>query len=314
MFEIVRYTADKAGEWNRFVAQSKNGTFLFDRNYMDYHADRFHDHSLMFYAEGKLYALLPANDDGKGTLFSHQGLTYGGLVMSVRCKTAKVCQLLKELNDYLSSQGFSRVVYKHIPWIYGSLPCEEDLYAMSNICHASIASRDVASVIFANKTLPFSSSRKYCVNKGRKQGLQVGESNDWAGYWQILEENLWTHHHAHPVHSLSEMQLLKSRFPDNIRLFTVRKDQQLLGGTVLYTTPLVAKTQYMSANDEGKSLGALDVLFDNILTSFPTKGYAYFDFGTSNLKENDDLNESLIFQKEGFGGRAVCYDTYEWKL
>ena len=49
MFEIVRYTAEKADEWNAFVAESKNGTFLFNRGYMDYHADRFVDHSLMFY-------------------------------------------------------------------------------------------------------------------------------------------------------------------------------------------------------------------------------------------------------------------------
>ena len=47
--DIRRYTPEKADEWNRFVAQSKNGTFLFDRRYMDYHADRFQDHSLMFY-------------------------------------------------------------------------------------------------------------------------------------------------------------------------------------------------------------------------------------------------------------------------
>ena len=38
MFEIRRYSADKADEWNAFVATSKNGTFLFDRRYMDYHS------------------------------------------------------------------------------------------------------------------------------------------------------------------------------------------------------------------------------------------------------------------------------------
>ena len=60
MFEIIRYTPDKADEWNQFIAKSKNGTFLFDRHYMDYHRDRFEDHSLMFYLEGALYALMPA--------------------------------------------------------------------------------------------------------------------------------------------------------------------------------------------------------------------------------------------------------------
>ena len=61
MFEIIRYTPDRKDEWDRFVAKSKNGTFLFFRDYMDYHADRFRDHSLMFYLDDNLYALMPAN-------------------------------------------------------------------------------------------------------------------------------------------------------------------------------------------------------------------------------------------------------------
>ena len=65
MFDIIRYTKDKADEWNEFVARSKNGTFLFNRNYMDYHSDRFADYSLMFYRKGRLYALMPANNEGE---------------------------------------------------------------------------------------------------------------------------------------------------------------------------------------------------------------------------------------------------------
>ena len=77
MVEIARYTPDKAAEWDDFVGKSKNATFLFHRGYMDYHADRFADFSLMFYYKGRLCALLPANDDGNGSLCSHRGLTYG---------------------------------------------------------------------------------------------------------------------------------------------------------------------------------------------------------------------------------------------
>ena len=82
MFDIRRYSADRADEWNAFVAVSKNATFLFDRRYMDYHSDRFQDCSLMVYYKSSLYALLPANLKGD-TLYSHQGLTYGGLLMTL---------------------------------------------------------------------------------------------------------------------------------------------------------------------------------------------------------------------------------------
>ena len=36
MIEIKRYTPKDAAEWNNFVWKSRQGTFLFDRNYMDY--------------------------------------------------------------------------------------------------------------------------------------------------------------------------------------------------------------------------------------------------------------------------------------
>lgn len=314
MFEIIRYAADRAREWDCFVSGSKNGTFLFLRSYMDYHSDRFRDHSLMFYLEGKLYALMPANERADRTFCSHQGLTYGGLVMSRQCKTAKVCQLFAEMNEYLRQKGFLRVVYKHIPWPYAALPSEEDLFALTNVCHARIVSRDVGSVILADKKLPFSQSRKGGVQKGKKARLHVEQSHDWAAFWHILEDNLWRNHQARPVHTLDEILLLSSRFSQNISLVATFDGKRMLGGTVLYSTPEVTKTQYISATDEGKATGALDLLFDHLLGSLGNGGQRFFDFGTSNQRESDDLCPSLIFQKEGFGGRAVCYDTYEWEL
>ena len=86
-----------------------------------------------------------------------------------------------------------------------------------------------------------------------------------------------------------------------------------MGGTLLYITPQVVHTQYISATPEGKQMGALDLLFNNLLGTY----YAhvpYFDFGKSSNGDGDELDEQLIFQKEGFGGRAVCYDTYLWNL
>lgn len=313
MIDIRRYTkADKAA-WDTFVAQSKNGTFLFFRDYMDYHADRFCDHSLMIYLDGRLYALLPANETN-GVLYSHQGLTYGGMVMSQRCKVAQVRDIFVTLSDYLRGQGFIRVVYKHIPWVYAKLPAEEDLFALSNVCRASLLSRDVASVVMLNHRLAFSELRKRCVKKAEKAGVTVREVQDCSTFWSLLENNLKEKFGARPVHTLKEVALLKSRFPEHIRLFVACQGEVYLGGTLLYMDSQTAKTQYISANEEGRRVGALDLLFARLMEKCCEHGMKYFDFGTSNLPENDDLNDSLIFQKEGFGGRAVCYDAYEWTL
>jgi hypothetical protein len=314
MFEIVRYTADRADEWNRFVAQSKNGTFLFDRRYMDYHADRFGDFSVMCYADhGELFALLPANLKDT-TLFSHQGLTFGGLVMSEKCTTAKVCQLFVELNDMLRENGVKRVVYKAVPWVYHRVPSEEDLYAIFLKCHARLSGRDVASAIRLSVPVKWKYNRRNAASRARAFGVVVERSNDFATFWKILSDNLWGKFQAHPVHTLDEILLLQSRFPEHIQLWVARSSEDvMLAGTVLYVNRDVVHSQYISASEEGKRLHAVDALYDHIIHgAYPQA--SFIEMGTSNMPHSNELHDSLIFQKEGFGGRAVCCDTYEWVL
>lgn len=300
-------------EWNEFVAQSKNGTFLFDRRFMDYHADRFQDYSLMFYDdEGRLMALMPAHADGD-SLITHGGLTYGGLVMGRQTKAVQVCDLFRELNFCLKTDGFRRVVYKAVPWIYHQQPSEEDLYALTSVCHARLAIRDISSVIVGDRKMRFSASRKDGIRKARRRGLTVRESTDFDTFWHILNDNLTAKYGVKPVHTADELRLLSGRFPDNIRLYMVYDGEQPLGGTVLFLTRQVLHTQYISATAEGKACGAIDLLFD-ILINDVYRDYPYIDFGKSTVSDSAQLNPSLIFQKEGFGARAVCYDTYEWEL
>ena len=312
MFEIKRYTAEHKEEWNQFVAKSKNGTFLLDRDYMDYHADRFLDHSLMCYLDGELYALLPANEHAH-TLYSHQGLTYGGLVTGSQAVVSGVMEVFQAINKYLKERGIHRVVYKAIPSIYHAYPAEEDLYALVQSCHARLYCREVSTAIRPSKPYKWRRDRHYNANKAETNGVVVQESDDLASFWKILDSNLMSRHQVHPVHSLSELQLLKARFPCNIRLYAAYAEGVMLGGSLLYVTPQVVHAQYISASSEGKKLHAVDAICRRLLQQEYCNA-PFFDFGKSTEDEGRFLNLQLISQKEGFGGRAVCYDTYEWEL
>lgn len=312
MFEIVRYTAEKADEWNAFVAESKNGTFLFNRGYMDYHADRFVDHSLMFYVGHRLLAVLPAHVSGD-TFCSHNGLTYGGLVMNCELTIVQTMTLFRELNDYLRAEGFRHVSYKAIPWIYHRLSAEEDIYALFHECHARIVARDFATNIFLQSGLRWERVRRRGVIRAEKAGLVVMRSDDYAAFWEVLTQNLLSKYGVMPVHSLQEIELLHSRFPHNIILYQAVKDDIVLGGVVLYVSQQVVHAQYSSATPEGKRLGAIDLLYNRIFSDY--SDYLYFDFGRSTEHpDGSGLNENLVFQKEGFGGRGLCYDIYEYDL
>lgn len=310
--EIRRYRRENKELWNSFVSKARNATFLFDRNYMDYHDDRFDDNSFMFYHKGKLKAVLPANVAGD-TLYSHQGLTYGGLLLDKKATVEDVLECFDSLNSWLRKNGISKVVYKALPWIYQQYPSEEDLYALTWKCKAQLISRNIASTIIIDNKLKFAESRKSGIRKALSLNIEVGESNDVDGFWHVLEDNLGNRYNAKPVHTASEMKLLMSRFPNNIKLYVAKMNGEIVGGTLIYVTPQVVHTQYISASVEGKKHGALDLLFDFIIN----KVYAncrYFDFGKSTEQGGAYLNESLIFQKEGFGGRGVCYDWYQWEL
>ena len=310
MLEIRRYIPKRADEWNAFVSASKNGTFLFNRRYMDYHSDRFCDHSLMFYRNGRLYAVLPANEK-EHVFYTHQGLTYGGLVMGQRCSASGIIECFETLNAYLRNLGVEKVLYKAVPWIYHQLPAEEDLYALTQVCGAHLLIRDISSVVVGHQS--FSESRKSGVRKALRRGYEVRESDDTDAFWHILDSNLWRTYRLHPVHSAGELRLLKDRFPREIRLFMTFDGAKPLGGTLLFITPQVIHTQYISADEEGKANGAIDLLFDQLIHKEFTS-CRYIDFGKSTSTDSAVLNSKLIFQKEGFGGRAVCYDTYEWDL
>ena len=221
------------------------------------------------------------------------------------------------VNAYLRQQGFRRVVCKTLPWIYASIPADEPLYAFTQVCQARILSRDIASVVDLDRPLPLSELRRRGCRKAERHGLLLAESDDFAAFWHILTDNLHTKYGSRPVHTLDEILLLKDRFPQNICLLAAFEGSQMVAGTVLYLTPHTVKTQYISASDRGKVTGALDLLFSRFIStpsSLVAAAPRYLDLGTSALDHSTDLKLPLIFQKEGFGARAVCYDTYEWTL
>lgn len=313
--QAVRYTPQLQDEWDALVATSRNGTFLLSRPYMDYHAARFEDGSLLFYDHrGRLCGLLPANLDGpRGTVWSHQGLTYGGLVLAETTRYEEVEQMLDVACQTYARMGLKKLMYKPIPHIYTRYPSEEDRYWLFRR-GARLTSCGLSACVDTEVPLPFSELRRRKAHKAARNGLTVNQSEEWATYWAILTEALETHHHVRPVHTLQEITLLHARFPEAITLHTVGREGEMLGGCVAYNTGRVAHIQYIAAGEAGRAAGALDLLFREMTTALRKGGPRFLDYGISTEAGGSVLNEGLLFQKEGFGGRGVTYECYEIKL
>jgi hypothetical protein len=307
-YNVSRHGSADATAWDGFVRASRNGTFLLERGFMDYHADRFVDHSLLLHDDaGRLAAVLPAHETADG-LASHRGLTYGGLVLDPGVGTAGVVAMLDAVRDYMRRQGMRALEYKTIPWIYHRQPSEDDRYALF-LAGARLQRRDVLAVVARGHRPPYQARRGRGVRSAQRAGVVVAEGDALVAFWAVLEETLRVRHDAAPVHSLAEIERLRAAFPGRIRLFTALVDGVAAAGVVVFETDQVAHCQYIAANEAARTIGALDAVFDHLLRSvFGEK--AFFDFGISNEDNGRVLNHGLIAHKEGFGARAVVHDHY----
>lgn len=311
MIEIVKYSAKYKPEWDAFVRASKNGTFLLLRDYLEYHATRFTDHSLLFYHKSQLVALLPANE-ADTVLHSHGGLSYGGFVTDKRMKTALMLELVEALKVYLSGSGFTCLRYKAVPSIYHRLPADEDLYALFR--HgATLYRRDVNSVVQLSGTVKYSKDRRWRLSQGKRAELALQLSERFDSFMELSAARLQEKYNLQPAHTTAEIQLLASRFPDNIKLYTAAKAQELLAGVLVFETQQVAHAQYIATSAEGRTQSALDVLVDWLLHEIYAQK-AFFSFGISTEREGVYLNEGLVRNKESYGARTIVHDFYELKL
>ena len=278
---------------------------------MDYHSDRFRDHSLMFFKTNKLVGVMPANiiDD---TLHSHSGLTFGGIVSNFDMKVPLMIELFEALINHCKEEGLKDIVYKAIPYIYHSIPADEDLYVLFR-CNATLIARNVSSSIYMPEKIRFEKNRRETIGKGKKNNLIIKTSSDLTSFMKIVEEVLKERHEASPVHNIEELKLLMTRFPDNIKLFASYKDDIMLAGTLMYESKNVAHCQYMANSNKGWTLGALDTIVDYLIRDYYICK-KYFDFGISTEKLGQVLNTGLIMHKEGFGARAIVYDFYRMSL
>lgn len=313
---IERYGAQQRRAWDEFVAHSKNATFLFLRDYMEYHADRFTDASLLLWEGGKLVALFPASrhllPDGAVEIRSHGGLTYGGVLTDARMGVALMLDVFAALLEHWRQDGVRTVLYKPIPHIYHTLPAEEDLYALFR--HgARLVRRDAATSLSRQARAPITKGRKWAVKQGLSHGITVAQSQDWSGFMGMETALLEAKFGTRPVHTAAEIARLSELFPHNIKLFTATRGEELLGGTIVYETPHLAHAQYISSTLAGRDLRALDVLFDWLLASVYSDK-PWFDFGISTEQGGQVLNTGLAANKESWGARTTVYDFYQLEL
>ncbi len=310
--EVKRFQIHKDEElWNEFIGLAKNSTFLFNRDFMDYHSERFKDHSLLIYEKKKLIACFPANQIDELKISSHQGLTYGGVIIKQDLKLPVQIEIFNSILKYYADNGFKSIIYKAFPRFYNILQTDEIEYCLF-INKAKLFRRDTAIAIDRNFESKYSDNIRREAKKAKQCGIIIKEDDNFDFFWDnVLIRNLEDRFDVKPVHSKEEIVLLHSKFPEQIKLYTAKDENgKILAGAVFFLTDNVAHCQYISANNEGRKSGALNYLFTTLIdTYFLDK--RYFDLGIANEDNGMKINSGLLAWKERLGGRTYSHDFYE---
>lgn len=312
-YQVKKYEKQDQKLWDGFVKKAKNATFLFFRDFMEYHQERFDDFSLLIFDEkDKLKALLPANRVGN-QVFSHQGLTYGGLLVEKKTKSTEVFDLMKSVEGFLKEQMIVSLVMKSLPIIYNTtLSNELDFYWFTQ--KATLFRRDMNLAFPLNDVELLSKSKLKHYKKTKN--IEIRFDDDFKAFWnEILIPRLAQKHQAKPVHTLAEIELLASKFPENIKQVNAYVDNTIVAGITLFIDKRVVKSQYGATSEVGETNRALDYLYFNLFDFYRAENRLYFDMGVvTDASFEEGYNKGLLQQKEELGGVVFCQDYYQLDL
>ncbi len=314
--DVVRFTPKDAMAWDEFVWSANNGTIFHTRRFLNYHPpDRFKDHSLCFFKGGRRLAVFPAvdyQDGNQRVLISHRGASYGGLVVRDSLGIRDSFRLVEALLHHAQNEGFDAVDITPPPQIYFHRPSNYIDFALVQNGF-QYRKREISSVIpldFPTEKIlhTFNESSRRAVRRGKKLGVIVHESEDYAEFYEILKKNLALRHNVRPTHTLDELLHLKKIYPERIRLFGAYHLNRMVAGVVIFIcNPRVVLAFYISHDEAFQQYRGVNVLFYEIIYWAISQGYAFLDFGIFTV--NEDPNWGLAHFKESFGAQGVFRDS-----
>ncbi len=303
MFDVIFYTPDFELLWDDFVKE-RQLFFQFERKYMDYPGRNITDMSLLVKKQTDVVALFPACLWSKNQIFSHFGLSYGGILTNYPIEEWQSIWTLIE-KKYKDS-GFDRLFVRPLPAIYDK--GMGDFFWQSS--GQVVTSKEMVWIEVA-ADFKIKDLRKRGIKKAQKNGLTYGQESDIEKYWQALQADLWYRHRAKPVHDLNQISYLLEKFPDHISLWSCRSYGNILAGVVIYTHGSIAHAQYIFGSCEGRKKGATDGLIDFLVNALRVFGVKKISLGTSTKPDTSEPNLGLLSWKKGWSNQSCFVNTYQ---
>ncbi len=282
---------------------------------MEYHSDRFEDHSLMIFDDEKLVGCFPAHQTGTA-LHSHLGLTYGAFLIKAPQRISSgetrllsekqesfYTHLVREVINYAKGKSFQKVELKLPPPFFD--PEFDAHYQCLMEMGFEIYEESLDLVVDLHKEWKPSPKKTAGYRNGKFNQLRLIVCDDLQEFWnKLLIPQLQERHNAKPTHTLEEIQLLKSRFPTKILQYYAEFDGKKVAGLTLFDFDNILKVQYAAASQEGFEKNAMDFLYLEIIQEARGSGKQFVDLGTVNNADGT-INEGLLRFKKQLGATAI---------
>lgn len=322
---IKKYEEAWENQWDDFVLnQSVNGTFLQTRNFLNYHPrDRFVDAShMVFDAKGRIIAVCPAclvNMDGKNTLYSHRGSTYGGIIISEKWyKTHKVIEIIKALESQWADEKIERVILKQTPDILSARDNALIDYCFYYLRYEAKLELNLYVDIFnckENLLSGIAQGKRTNVHNCEKAGCECRKlqtTQEIENFHRLLRITLQKYG-KEPVHTIEELLEFKDkRLKDECDFYGIFQGNKMLAGAMMFyfCKEKVAHSQYLCADPEYHTLSPMSYMYYSMLCEARKKGYERVSWGIVTEDMGMYLNEGLTMSKEAFGSTYGVNRTY----
>lgn len=323
MIRIEKYKKEKKDVWDEFVLnQSCNGTFLQTRNFLEYHEDKFHENSLFFLDNEKIIAVLPAHiysKNGFKQFMSHQGSTYGGLVINCKYyKARKVQEVLDCLDNYAKENSINEIVLKITPKLFCTKKPDLLQYMLTLNGYENFG--ELSTYVDLAKTnedilLSFDETKRKIVRRLRKNDITLKKlvsDEDIYNFCTLLELNL-KKHNAMPIHSYENLLDFKnSRLTNNVEFFGVFIDDKMCaaGMMFLFNKLKIAHAQNLSTDPNSPYADSITYLYYSMIEEYKKRDFDYVSWGKSTEDRGKILNFNLLRNKEAYGSDYDLNYTY----
>ena len=325
MISIKKYNHKMKHLWDAFIDESNNGTLFQKQSFLAYHIDRkFINHSLLFYKNNSLAAVLPAallSEKDKRIYYSHPGSSFGGFVINKNISFKIINEIITALEKYLLKLNINSIVLILSPekyWVNG----DESLRYLLLWNNYQATENYISHYINFNSSTPISNliskRKKRYINKLVKENkIIIKNSRDFNQFYTLLIKSKETLR-AVPTHSLKELKKLKKTFPHQIVLLSSIYNKTVIGGTLLFCiNSNICLVFYNVVDEKFKKIQLASLQLYHSMLFAQKNNYQILDFGVSHKPDSRlplSPKFSLINFKEQFGARGCLRVVYKKEL